>query len=566
MRRIARPLTVILVTVGLSVALGPPAAQESAKSPLTAITATSGSELRSWNTLLESMVRDGNLRLRKTQDDPMVPGSRSERYDQYVKGVPVWGADVVRVIAADVPQTMFGMLAGGITISVDPKLVDEDVAACFATIAGAEGRVLSPPELIILPTEVGTYRLTYRAVVTGGGAVESVFVDANTGVEVLRISEIQTQSTAAVGQGQGVLGDAKKIAVTKLGSVYVASDGLRPPSLQTFDMGYSLTKALGVLYQHLPLYQSDYATDSDNNWTDVAVVDAHVHTAWTYDYFFKRFGRSGFDDQNYPIVGIVNAVSQQGALTMPSLYFGSLAVNAAYCSTCGPGGIGTMFFGNGIPPGYYLTDSGQNVTYLAGSLDIVAHELTHGVTNHSSQLIYRDESGALNEAFSDIMGSSVEFFYQTPGTGRGQADYLIGEDAFRALRAGSQDGIRSMQDPPRYQGITGFPDPDHYSKRYRGTVDEGGVHVNSGIANNAFYLAIEGGTNKTSGRAVQGVGASNREQIEKVFYRAFVYLLPSNALFSTARATTIQAARDLYGVGSAAERAVTQAWDAVGVF
>jgi Zn-dependent metalloprotease len=64
---------------------------------------------------------------------------------------------------------------------------------------------------------------------------------------------------------------------------------------------------------------------------------------------------------------------------------------------------------------------------------------------------------------------------------------------------------------------------------------------------------------------VQGVGAPNREQIEKAFYRAFVYLLPSNATFSTARAATIQAARDLYGSGSSAERAVTQAWDAVGV-
>jgi thermolysin len=96
--------------------------------------------------------------------------------------------------------------------------------------------------------------------------------------------------------------------------------------------------------------------------------------------------------------------------------------------------------------------------------------------------------------------------------------------------------------------------------------DSGGVHTNSGIPNHAFYLAIEGGTNRTSGVAVQGVGRANREQIEKVFYRAFVFLLPANATFSTARAATIQAARDLYGAGSAPERAVTQAWNAVGVF
>jgi thermolysin len=504
------------------------------------------------------MARDGNLRLRKIQNDPMVPGHRTERYDQYFKGVRVWGADLVRVVVTDVPQTMFGMLAGGISISETPTLLDEDVATRFAAIAGAEGHVLSAPELVVLPTDLGTYLLAYRAVVAVGGAVEDVFIDANTGVEAMRISEIRTQ-TPAVGKGQGVLGDTKKISVTMSGSNYIASDELRPPSLQTFDMDYSLARARSVIEWNWPLYQSDFATDSDNNWTDVAVVDAHVHTARTYDYFYKRFGRSGFDDHNHPLVGIVNAVSQQGALTMPPSLFGTYAIGAFFCGTCGPGGIGLMYFGNGIPPTYYATDSGQHYTYLAGGLDIVAHELTHGVTDHSSDLVYRNESGALSEAFSDMMGTSVEFYFQTPGAGRGQADYVIAEDVITAHLPGTRDGIRSMQDPSLFQ------DPDHYSKRYLGSQDLGGVHWNSGIANNAFYLAIEGGTNRTSGRVVQGVGAANREQIEKVFYRGFVYLLPSNARFSTARSATIQAARDIYGAGSAAERAVTQAWDAVGV-
>src|SRR4029453_13018814 len=101
-----------------------------------------------------------------------------------------------------------------------------------------------------------------------------------------------------------------------------------------------------------------------------------------------------------------------------------------------------------------------------------------------------------------------------------------------------------------------FGDPDHYSKRFLGSADNGGVHINSGIANQAFYLAIEGGTNRTSGLTVQGVGASNRDQIEKVFYRAFTQLMPANSTFAVARAATIQAARDLYGANSNADRAV----------
>jgi thermolysin len=168
-------------------------------------------------------------------------------------------------------------------------------------------------------------------------------------------------------------------------------------------------------------------------------------------------------------------------------------------------------------------------------------------------LIYRNESGALNESFSDVMAVSVEFYYQQAGSGLRQADYLIAEDTWRP------GGIRSLADPRLYD------QPDHYSKRFTGTDDNGGVHINSGISNNAFYLAVEGGVNRTSGQAVAGVGPANREQIEKVFYRAFTAMMPANASFGTARAATIQAARDLYGPGNAAERAISQAWSAVGV-
>jgi hypothetical protein len=158
-----------------------------------------------------------------------------------------------------------------------------------------------------------------------------------------------------------------------------------------------------------------------------------------------------------------------------------------------------------------------------------------------------------------MMGKSVEFFYHTAGSAVGQADYVIGKDVVRAVRPGALNGVRSMSNPSAYG------DPDHYSKRYIGLSDGGGVHTNSAIPNQAFYLAIEGGTNRTSGLSVTGVGAANREQIEKVFFRAFTLLMPANATFLTARTATVQAARDLYGAGSAVERAITQAWDAVGV-
>ncbi len=152
-----------------------------------------------------------------------------------------------------------------------------------------------------------------------------------------------------------------------------------------------------------------------------------------------------------------------------------------------------------------------------------------------------------------MMGTAVEFFYQPAGTGLLKADYLMGEDVV------TPGGLRSLSNP------ASFGDPDHFSRRYLGTSDNGGVHTNSTIASHAYYLAIEGGTNRTSGLAVQGVGATNRAQIEKVIYRGFTQLMPANATFSVARAVTIQAANDLYGATSAAAQAITQAWTAVGV-
>ena len=227
-------------------------------------------------------------------------------------------------------------------------------------------------------------------------------------------------------------------------------------------------------------------------------------------------------------------------------------MNAFYCGLCGPDGVGVVVFGEGLPPN--VTVGGQRWNFLSGALDIVAHELAHAVTDFTSALLYMDESGALNESFSDIVGVGTEYYAEAYyRDGAGVPDYLLGEDVIEP------GGIRSLADPQR------FGDPDHYSLRFLGIEDNGGVHTNALIPGHAYYLAIEGGTNRVSGLTVSGVGAANREQMEQVFYRACTVLMTRDADFAAARAATIQSARDLYGAGSAAEQAVTQAWTAVGV-
>ena len=518
------------------------------------VRATTAAELREWDAYVTTRERVGNLRLRSAVRDPALPSRTIERLQQFHNGVPIWGADLVRDSDRGVVVSMFGELSSDLTISTTAVLSPDEAAARIQRDAGSGAAILRAPELTILRQRSGEARLAYMAVLSQPRDISRVFVDANTGAELLRYSEIERQ--AAVGSGTGALGDTKKVSALRQASAFFADDQLRPPVLTTFDMRNNFRRALDVL-NGSALFPGDRAVDADNTWTDPAVVDAHVHVGWTYDYYFKRFSRRGLDDHDRPITILTNAVSQNGALSLPPDLL-DLALNAFWCDDCGT--MGLIFFGNGIPPGFFFPSNGQNWGYFAGGLDVAAHELTHAVTSSTSNLIYLNESGALNEAFSDIIGTSVEFFYQPPGTGPGKADYLMGEDVARAVLPGALDGFRSMSNPAL------FGDPDHYSQRFTGEGDNGGVHINSAIPNQAFYLSIEGGTNRTSGLSVQGVGPANREQMERVFYRAFVFLLPADATFSTARAATIQAARDLYGAGSAAERAVTQAWTAVGVF
>jgi bacillolysin len=289
---------------------------------------------------------------------------------------------------------------------------------------------------------------------------------------------------------------------------------------------------------------NDLASDSDNVWTDGPVVDGHSYAGWTYDYYFHRYGRRGLDNNNLEVLSIIHPVRREDIFSYSNEIVSTFYLNAFYA------GDGLMVYGEGLLPSLRLTN-GQRVEYLAGALDVVAHELTHGVTDYTSGLIYQGESGALNESFSDMMAAGAEFFYS--GRAPGQADWLLAEDVF------VPGGIRSLQNPFSYG------DPDHYSIRFTGPEDNGGVHINSSIPNQVFYLATVGGTNRVSGIAVPGVGQANIEQIEKVMYRAFTAMLPPSANFATARAATIQSARDQYGANSPAERAVTLAWTAVGV-
>lgn len=516
---------------------------------MSVVSATSRIAVLEWDRKIEALARQGELLLLSTRADTMLEGRSHSRFLQLYQGVPVWGGELVRQEDSAGTLSVFGSVFEGIDLETQPTLIPSAArSAMFVQSPGGLSLFPDQMTLVILPLEGGNFALAWQARVLTGSDVRMTFLDAHSGEVLLEYSDLKTQQ--AVGTGAGVLGDRKKISATGAGSSFSAQDALRPPTLQTLDMRGNLNRLLDI-FAGFPdsIASSDFASDADNDWTDGATVDAHVYAGYTYDYFFKRFGRRGLDNANIPIRSFVHPVNRNDVLRQSSEIVGRFYLNASYY------GEGVMVYGEGLPGNF--SAGGQRWNYLAGGLDVVAHELTHGVTDYSSRLIYMNESGALNESFSDMMAVAIEFSFQPPGNGPRQADYLLGEDVITAFSF-PLNGVRSMQNP------ASFGDPDHYSGRYTGPLDNGGVHFNSAIPNYAYFLAIEGGTHRLGG-VVTGVGAANREQIERVFYRAFTSFLGPSSNFSAARAATIQAAIELYPSNPAVQAAVTQAWSAVGV-
>lgn len=261
---------------------------------------------------------------------------------------------------------------------------------------------------------------------------------------------------------------------------------------------------------------------------DVAAQAAHDGASTTWDYYNSKFGR--------------DSLNGSGMTMTSSVHFGSNYNNAFWNGS-------QMVYGDG---------DGSTFIELSRSLDVVAHELTHGVTDHESDLIYQKESGALNEALSDIFGAAVEAYSDGAITSN---TWLLGEDIYTPGTSG--DALRYMNNPT----ADGYS-KDYYPERlYSGSCspsnsnDQCGVHGNSGIANMAFYLMVVGGTHPrgVTSNSVPAIGMAKAEQI---FYRAQVNYLTANSNFEAARTATAQAATDLYGATEA--NAVHEAWNAVG--
>jgi len=256
---------------------------------------------------------------------------------------------------------------------------------------------------------------------------------------------------------------------------------------------------------------------------DLAADEAYDGLGATWQLFSTAYGRNSLDGRGLPLLATV--------------HYGRDYDNAFWDGT-------QMVFGDG---------DGRYFRRFTASLDVIGHELAHGVTELTAGLTYRGQSGALNESVSDVFGSLVR--QRVLGQRADEADWLIGADLFTDAVQGV--ALRSMKAPGTAYDDPALgrdPQPAHMDDYVETTDDNGGVHINSGIPNHAFYLAATA----IGGYAWEGAG--------RVWYAVLTGPgISADCEFATFAGLTVDAARAQHGVGSPVARAVETAWQHVGV-
>ncbi len=335
----------------------------------------------------------------------------------------------------------------------------------------------------------------------------TLYIDAHTGDLIWEEHKCHTTSKPA--QAQTKYHGVRDIITDSVNATkYVLKDDTRGGGIETYNALTTTRVNQAVDFE-----------DTDNFWDNVTptidevATDAHWGAEMTYDYFLQEHNRNSYDNQGSKIVSYV--------------HWNQNWFNASW---------------NGIAMRY--GDGNGNPLI---SIDVVGHELSHGVTGNSAGLVYANESGALNESFSDIFGTALEF--KVLGN---TASWEVGILDFR---------LRDMSNPKA------FGDPNTYlgQNYYIGAADNGGVHTNSGVQNFWFYLLAEGGqgTNDIGDPyKVDSFGITNTAEIA---YRNLNFYLTPSSNYYDARRGSIASAEDIYGSCSYEANLIAKAWYAVGI-
>ena len=470
---------------------------------------------------------DDELALVRYREDGLK--RRHLRYQQKYKGIPIWTAEVNIHLDESGNVDLFNSSH----VPTPQKLVTRPVVTserameiALKAVMGGDTAKVSDPELVIFAGDGKRSRLAWKMNVSVSiNAFWLVMVDAHKGTVLSAFNQVNTG--LATGSGTDLTGATRPLNLWNESSKYYLVDTSKamydaasdPPAINTTkgaiivsDMAHTDLPDQGGSFN----YQEITSTSATSGW----LTDG-VSLAWclskTYDYYKEVHSRNSLDGKNSSILGFVRmGTNYQNA-------FWTTEYNA-------------MFFGD--------------AKIYAGALDVVAHELTHGVTSFTCNLVYQDQSGALNEAFSDIFGEMVE------DHATGSNDWINGTVL--------ADGGRDMKNPAALEIFSGYFYPSKMSEFYGRNSpllqqlvnqDNGGVHINCTIVSHAFYLLAEGLT-----------GAIGNTDAAEIFYRAQTVHLLSGSQFIDARLACITSAEELFGADSTQAVKTAEAFDAIEVF
>ncbi len=343
------------------------------------------------------------------------------------------------------------------------------------------------------------------------------FVDAQNG-NILNSYNNVCYDGASTASGVDLNGVTRSLNTYQVGSNYYMIDAAEPMfnAAQSTIPDNPMGAIVDLNLNNQDLTSSSqiyYVTSTNNQWSDPSSISAHYNAYITYNYYRTVYNRNSIDDKGMTIYSIIHA-TENGQSMENAFWSGKV-----------------MCYGDG----------GTIFKPLAGGLDVASHEMTHGVTQYTSNLVYQDQSGALNESMSDCFASLVD-----------SSNWQIGEQVIKDLNTFPSGALRDMSNPHN-GGNAGDPSwqPAVMSEYVTTTQDNGGVHVNSGIPNHAFYYVAA-----SIGRVKTG----------QIWYRAETTYLTRSAQFIDARIATEKAATDLFGGSSSELQAVKTAWDNVEVY
>ena len=455
----------------------------------------------------EKADEDSEYVLLREQKDKL--GYRHFRMEQRYKGIAVIGAQLVfHVNSSGMIYYVSGKNAPGLDISVKPALSEESALQIGlddqADVSNKE--VTRDPALVIINTRLA-YHFVISSKLDSDPAQVHYFVGAQTGDIIHKYDNIQYTPLSSVSSHVTV--DGNRLSGEDGSNVSMEGWKQDGGNYFLFNTGTGSTAGKWGIYDTDAFAWEQNPTSSWGS-SDPASISAGKNIEDTQEYVTDVLGRDSFDDG--------------GAFARLNVHEGFNYVNAYWDGS-------DFHFGDG---------DGVTADPLT-TLDIVAHEYGHAITDYTSDLIYSYESGALNESFSDILGGAVEFHVQFDGTSSypssnpGESDFLMGEDCWL-----SKEALRDMRNPHRYQ------DPSCYKGThwYTGSGDNGGVHTNSGVQNFVYYLLAEGGTGNNDGNEYNITGLGREAAAEIAMRANTVYLVPSSQ-YADSRDAWIQAADDL---------------------